>query len=215
MGSPRGSNALPTMGRPLGPGGSFKLDGLPFHFRRRGSAGRTPNFARRLRDEAQFGLLVGLGQQVALQCGRKAALRAQGESFEGNKPLSGMDARLELALALQGALFRADQTQHNSPVAGDMAERFETTGAFIIELEQESLEFRMAKDLRDRGVIARSVELALVVPPAQVEAKQDSGVAANHRVIHLDGEIKQTVGIIPSLPVTFANLGIDQRSVLG
>src|SRR5882762_4401697 len=171
MGSPRGSNALPTMGRPLGPGGSVKLDGLPFHFRGCGSAGRTPNFARRLRDEAQFGLLIGLGQQVALQCGRKAALRAQGESFEGNKPLRGMDAGLELALALQGGLFRADQTQHNSPVARDMTERFETTGAFIIELEQESLEFRMAKHLRDRGVIARGIKFALVIPPAKVEAK--------------------------------------------
>src|SRR6266403_192551 len=166
MGSPRGSNALPTMGRPLGPGGSGNLDGLPFHFRRCGSAGRAPNFARRLRDEAQFGLLVGLGQQVALQCRRKAALRAQGESFEGNKPLSAMDAGLELALALQGGLFRADQTQHNSSFGGDMTERFETTGAFIIELEQESLEFRMPKDLGDRGVIARGIELALVVPPA-------------------------------------------------
>src|SRR5882672_11840563 len=98
MGSPRGSNALPTMGRPFGPGGSFKLDGLPFHFRRCGSASRTPNFARRFRDEAQFGLLVGLAQEVALQCGRKAALRAQGESFEGNKALRGMDAGLELTL---------------------------------------------------------------------------------------------------------------------
>src|SRR3981189_3102997 len=166
MGAPPDPNALPTMGRPLGPGGSVKLDGLPFHFGGCGSGGRTPNFARRLRDEAQFGLLVGLGQQVALQCGRKATLRAQGESFEGNKPLRGVDARLELALGLQGGLFRADQTQHDSPVARDMAERFETTGAFIIELEQESLEFRMAKDLRDRTIVARGVKLALVIPPA-------------------------------------------------
>src|SRR5258705_3731867 len=147
MGSPRGSNALPTMGRPLGPGGSGNLDGLPFHFRRRGSAGRTPNFARRLRDETQFGLLVGLGQQVALQCGRKAALRAQGESFEGNKPLRGMDAALELALALQGGLFRAYQTQHNRPVAWDMAERFETNGASILELEEHALDFPMSHNL--------------------------------------------------------------------
>src|SRR5882672_3676423 len=125
-----------------------------------------------------------------------------------------MDAGLELTLALQGGLFRADQTQHNSPVVGDMTERFETTGAFIIELEQESFEFRVAKDLRDRTVIARGVELALVIPPAQVEAKQNTGMAADHRVIHLDGEIKQAVGIISSLPVPLADLGIDQGSVL-
>jgi len=47
-----------------------------------------------------------------------------------------------------------------------------------------------------------------------VEAKQDTGIAADHCVIHLNREIKQAVGIISSLPVPLADLGIDQGGVL-
>jgi len=85
-----------------------------------------------------------------------------------------MDAALKLALALQGGVFELTRPAQQSCRSGhDRA--VETTGAFIIELEQESLEFRVPKDLGDRSVIARSVELALVVPPAQVRPNRIPG----------------------------------------
>src|SRR5690349_23718453 len=99
MAFPRGSNTLPTTGRPLGPGGSFKLDGLPFHLRGR-SGGLAPDFGRGLSDQAQLGFLIRVGEQIAFQSGRKAALRAQGKPFEWNKAFSRMDSPLQLILAL-------------------------------------------------------------------------------------------------------------------
>src|ERR1700675_53966 len=168
MVSPRGSNILPIMGRPLGPGGSFKLGGLPFHFRICGGTGFTPNFAGSFGDKAQLGFLFGLCQQIAFQSGRKAALRAQGEPLDGNKGLGRMDSTLEIVLALQCRFFGTDQTQNDCPAVRNLPERVETSGALIIEFEQISLEFRPAKDFRDRSVIARGVELTLVVSPAKV-----------------------------------------------
>src|SRR6266852_6074962 len=195
-------------------GRPFCLDGLPLRFRRCGGAGRVPNLARRLRDEAQLGLLVGLGQQISLQRGGEPALRAQSESFEGNKLLRGADAALELVLALQSGLFRTDQAQDDGPVVRNLNERFETTRPLIIEFQQESLEFGLTEDFGDRSVIARGVELALIVSPAQVQAKQDAGMTANHSVIHLDGEIEEAVGITAPLLVALADLGIDQGGIL-
>src|SRR6266853_550085 len=192
----------------------FCLDGFPFHFRNCGGAGRAPNLARCLRDEAQLGLLVGLGQQISLQRGGEPALRAQSESFEGNKLLRGADTALELVLALQTGLFRTDQAQDDGPVVRDFTKRFETAGPLIIEFQKKSLEFGLTEDFRNRGVIARGVELALIVSPAQVQAEQDTGMTANHSVIHLDGEIEEAVGIIAPLPVALADLGIDQGGIL-
>ncbi len=76
------------------------------------------------------------------------------------------------------------------------------------------MELGAAKNFRDRSVITGGVELTLIISPAHVESEEDSGLAADHRIIHFDGEVEQSVRVIAALAVSLADLGVDQGGVL-
>ena len=95
-----------------------------------------------------------------------------------------------------------------------MAQRLETARAFVVVLQQESLELCIAKNLCDRAIVAGGVKLALIISAAKVQAERDAGMITDHRIVHFDRQIQQPVGIVAPLPIALPQIGIQQRSVL-
>ncbi len=118
------------------------------------------------------------------------------------------------SLLSSAAFFELTKPRTTVRSSGHLAQRFEAAGALVVVLEQEALEARIAKDLGDRAVVSRGVELALIVSAAEMQSKDNSGMVADHRIVHLDREIEQAVGIIAALPVPLPQLRIKQRGVL-
>src|ERR1700686_2164066 len=120
----------------------------------------------------------------------------------------------QFVLALQLRLLGTDQAENDGPVLRDLAQWLETARAPVAIFQQEALEASVAENLRDGTVVAGGVKLALIVSPAQVQTEHNSRMITDHRVIHLDREIKKLVGIVSALTVAFAQLRIEQGGVL-
>src|SRR5215475_5854197 len=134
-----------------------------------------PHFARGLGHQPQLSFLIRLGQQIAFHRRREPALRAYREPLQRHISGGLLDASLQLALAFEFGLLRADQSERYGAVFRHLGQRFETARALVIEFEQEAVEARLAKDFRNRAVISPRVKLALIVAPAQVQAERDPG----------------------------------------
>src|SRR5439155_16559491 len=105
------------------------------------------------------------------------------------------DAPLKLRLRLQQGRFRGHEAEYDDTVFRDVLQWFKAAGAFVVILQQEALEPSAAKDIDDRLIAATGVKPALVVAAAQVEAKRDTRMVADHGIIQFDGAMQQMIRI--------------------
>src|SRR6266550_8731170 len=96
-----------------------------------------------------------------------------------------------------------------------MPQRLEPTRALVVVLQQEAVELSPFKDSRNRPIVASRVELALVVAAADVNREGHAGVTGDDRVVHLDACIDQGLRVAAALAVSLAQLGVEERRVLG
>jgi hypothetical protein len=123
----------------------------------------APHGARRLDRQPQLGFLLGFGQQIAFQCRGETTLRTQGEAFERHIAGRFRDALLEFRFGFERGLFRTDQPQHHAAIFRHFRQWLETARTRVIEFQQKAMEAGLAKDFRNRAVIACRIKLALIV----------------------------------------------------
>src|SRR5260370_15928468 len=72
-----------------------------------------------------------------------------------------------------------------------------------------------AEDGRYGFVIATGVESAVVVAPAYMDGKGDTGMVADNGIVHFDTDIDHLIRVAAALAIALAHLRIEQRGVLG
>src|SRR5713226_6744807 len=96
-----------------------------------------------------------------------------------------------------------------------MPQRFKASRALIVVFEQEALKAGLSKYAGNGFIVTTGIELALVVAPADMNAKGDARVIANDGIIHLNTGVDDFVGVVPALAIALAHLRIKQRGILG
>src|SRR5262249_20334966 len=131
----------------------------------------SPDLSGSLTNEVQLGLLIGVRNQVSFFGGGKAALRTKRQSVQRNVSGGSLNTTFQFILILECRLLRRNQPQNHRSAFGHLLQWFESTRTFVIVFEQESLKARFLEDLRDRTIVSRRVELALIVSSAHVKRK--------------------------------------------
>src|SRR5207302_1213926 len=134
--------------------------------------------------------------------------------FQGDELCGLPDTAFQCVFALQSWLLGADQSQYDGTIFGNLAQRLEPSRALFVIFKEEAVKTCLLEYLGDRAVIARSIEPALIVTAAKVQAENDSGMIANDRIVHFGRKFEKPVGIIASLAISLAQLRIQQSGVL-
>src|SRR5204862_3405018 len=116
--------------------------------------------------------------------------------------------------AFECSAFRTVQSQYDNALLGNLLQRFEPSRALVVVIQQETVEASVTENLRNRAVVPRRIELALIIAAAQVQTENDSRVVPDDGVVHFDREIEKTVRVIAALPVSLTELRIKQCRVL-
>src|ERR1700674_1223996 len=128
---------------------------------KRSFAASPPYVLGNLHHHAQLRPLLFLGENIALLGRGEAALRGERELVRRDVFRRLLDAALDVALVLQRAVFRRDETEHHDLVAGGKkAQRLEAAGplavvfeeiAVIIAVRQQVLRHRLVNAGRGPG----------------------------------------------------------------
>ena len=139
----------------------------------------VPHGARRVDDEPQLRPLLVLGDHIAFHHRSEAALRREREVLERNVLRRLFDAPGDrVGLSSSCGSFARDQAQHDGLAFGDEAQRLEAARAFVVVLEQETVDVeRVEQLLGDRVVAAFGIPLAAVVAAAEMDRQLDAGLA--------------------------------------
>src|SRR5712691_8261124 len=115
----------------------------------------------------------------------------------------------QFVLVLESSLLGADQAQNDASVFGNMTQGFKAARPLVVVFQKKPLKPGFLKNLDNGCVVARCVELALVVTAAQVQTKSYAGMIADHGIVHLDREVEQSIRIVAPLPVSLTQLWIQ------
>ena len=133
-----------------------------------------PDPRRGLDDESQLGPLLVLGQRVALDGAREAALRAEAQPVEGDVRVRLADTSGEVVGALELGTLARDQAEDDDLVVRDEPQRSEVAGALVVVLEEVGIDGQLREqDLGDRLVAALREPRAAVVAPTQVHGDDE------------------------------------------
>src|SRR6266540_4009485 len=145
----------------------------------------------------------------------EAALRAQGQPLQREKCGRLVDAAAELLHALEPRLLRRDEPENHLAVLGHGFQRLEASRALIVVFEKEAVGAAALEDASDALVASTGIEHRLVVAAADVESERDPGMAADHRIVHLDTGVDEPIGIAAALAVALAERRVQKGRVLG
>src|SRR5215204_1435866 len=113
----------------------------------------SPHLPRRLHDQPELVDLLLVGDQVALDRRREAALRREAELVHVDVPRGFLDAALELVLRLELAALGGHEPEHHELALRDEAQRLETARASVVVLEEEAVHAELAEEgLRDEVI---------------------------------------------------------------
>src|SRR6266849_6171956 len=126
-----------------------------------------------------------------------------------------LDAPAQFVERFQPGLLGCQQTKHHKAIFRHMSQWFKASRALIVVFEQEALKAGLSKYARNGFIVTTGIELALVVTPADVNAKGDAGMIANDGIVHLNTCIDDFIGVVPALAIPLAHLRIKKRGILG
>src|SRR6266849_5331933 len=159
----------------------------------------TPDRASHPSHQFELLALLRRGQAVALHGGGEPALRAERQPLERHVARRFRDPPLQLVLSLERRLLARHEAEDDDPVLRYVPQGLEPARALVVVLEQEAVEPRPFEDAGDRPVVARRIELALVVAAADVDREGHAGVARDDGIVHLDARVDQRLGVAAPL----------------
>src|SRR5260370_22049754 len=112
-----------------------------------------------------------------------------------------LDAPAQFVERFQPGLLGCQQAKHHKAIFWHMPQWFKAPRAFIVVFEQEALKAGLSKYAGNGFIVTTGIELALVVAPADMDAKGDAGMVANDIIAHLNTRIDDFIASGPSLSI--------------
>src|SRR5580704_5321320 len=145
-------------------GSTHRSEDRPLHIR------SAPDAPGSFDDKLEFVPLAFFGDEIPFRGGRKTALRAKSEIFQGYEASGFVDTFREVVCIFHLRNLGADQAEHHRLSLGNEAQGREGSGTRVVIFEKETIDLERAEQFFGDGVVATlGVPVAAIVSAAEVD----------------------------------------------